>query len=59
MTSEEEEISLVMQRDHLSTPKLRLGREQGTKETTDRQTEEGVEVVQDEFGWWKRKRGWG
>jgi hypothetical protein len=59
MTSEEEEIALVMQRDHLTTPELRLRREQGTKKTTDRETEEGVEVVQDEFGWWNRKRGRG
>jgi hypothetical protein len=51
MTSEEQEISLVVQRDHLSSPELRLRWKQGTEETTDRKTEEGVKVVKDEFGW--------
>ena len=50
MPPEEQEISLVVQGDDLSTFELGERREEGTEESSDRETEPGLEVVEDEFG---------
>lgn len=54
MSTEEQEIPLIMQRDHLSPPELRHGREQGPKQPPDVHPEQGREIVQDEFGGMRR-----
>lgn len=49
MTTEKEEITLVVQRDDLTTTEHGHWREHGAKQSTDRDTEQGGESVQDEF----------
>ena len=51
MPPEEEEISLVVEGDNLSSAELGKGREEGAKEPSDRVSEECGEVVQDELGY--------
>lgn len=50
MTPEEEEVPLVVQSDDLSATELGKRREKGAKKPSDRITEEGGEVIQDELG---------
>jgi hypothetical protein len=50
MATEEEEVSLIVQRDDLSAAELGLGREQSTKDSSDRVSEQSGEVIQDELG---------
>jgi hypothetical protein len=50
MSSEEQEISLIVQRDDLSALELRQRWEERPEEFSDRETQSGLEVVEDEFG---------
>ena len=50
MSTEEQEITLIMQRDNLSTSKLRHGREEGPEQSSHVHTQQRGKVVQDEFG---------
>lgn len=50
MSSEEEKVSLIVERDDLATFELREGREERAEKTTDGETKTGLEVVEDEFG---------
>jgi hypothetical protein len=50
MSTEEQEISLVVQSDHLTSLELRHGREEGTEESPGLDSQQGGEVVEDEFG---------
>lgn len=49
MTTEEEEITLVVQRDDLTPSEHGHWREHRAEQSTDRDTEQGRESVQDEF----------
>lgn len=51
MTTEEQEITLIVQRDHLTTSEHGHGREHGSEQSANRDTEQSRESVQDEFRW--------
>lgn len=55
MTTEEEEVALVMQGDDLATAELRERGEEGSEHATDSVTQQRCEAVQDEFGWGGRQ----
>ena len=57
MSTEEQEITLVVQRDHLSTPELGHGWEEGSEQPSDVHSEQCGKVVQDELGGMRRWAG--
>ena len=50
MSPKEEEVSLVVEGDHLATFKLGERREQRAVQSADRETQPGLEVVENQFG---------
>lgn len=50
MSSEEEKVALVVQRDDLSSAELGQRGEEGPEKPANRVTEEGGKVVKDELG---------
>lgn len=50
MPPEEEEVALVVQRDDLSPAEHRLRREERAEESTNGETEQGVEIVENQLG---------